>query len=56
MYGELDEAYGREHAERVSKAYPNVELVEVKNVGHYIPYFAWDDYYRTVTAYLKSIQ
>jgi proline iminopeptidase len=55
LYGELDVAYGRAHAESVSSAYPNVELVEIKGSGHEIPHFGWDKFYEVTKAYLNSI-
>lgn len=55
-YGELDVAYGRAHAELVSSAYPNVQLVEIRGTGHEIPYFGWEKFYPTAKAYLNSIK
>lgn len=55
-YGELDIAYGTAHAELVSSAYPNVQLVEIKGTGHEIPYFGFDTFYPIAKAYLDSIK
>ncbi|MBP1656825.1 MAG: alpha/beta hydrolase fold protein [Bacteroidetes bacterium] len=55
-YSELNEAYGRAHAQHVSSAYPNVQLVEIKGTGHEIPYFGWDGFYPVASAYLNTIK
>jgi proline iminopeptidase len=56
VYSELNQAYGRAHAERVSSAYPNVQLVEVMGTGHEIPYFGWDGFYPVAKSYLNTIK
>lgn len=53
-YSELNEAYGRQHAELVSAPFPNVELVEVMGAGHEIPYFGWDNFYPVAQSFLNS--
>jgi proline iminopeptidase len=55
-YSELNEAYGREHAELVSAPFPNVELVEVKGSGHEIPYFGWDNFYPVAQSFLNPVK
>jgi proline iminopeptidase len=55
-YSELNTAYGRAHAERVSSAYPNVQLIQVNGTGHEIPYFGWERFYPVVRTYLNSIR
>ena len=55
-YSELNEAYGKAHAELVSSAYPNVQLVEISGTGHEIPYFGWDRFYPIAKTYLNSIK
>lgn len=54
-YGELNEAYGQSWAEKVSSPFTNVELVEVVNTGHEIPYFGWDNIYPQIMNYLNTI-
>ena len=54
-YSELNQAYGKTHAELVSAHYLNVELVEVVNCGHEIPEFGWENYYPLVKDYLNEI-
>ena len=54
-YSELNPAYGKEHAEKVASAFPNVDVVEIKGCGHEIPYFGWESYYPIALAYLNQI-
>jgi len=54
-YSELNPAYGKEHAELVSSALTNVELIEVKGCGHEIPQFGWNNYYPIIKTYLTEI-
>lgn len=54
-YSELNEAYGKEHAELLASSLKNVELVEIENCGHEIPEFGWDNFYPIVKAYLNEI-
>lgn len=56
VYSERNTAYGRSHAELVSSAYPNVQLVRIDGTGHEIPYFGWEGFYPIVKTYLNSIQ
>lgn len=53
-YSELNTAYGKVHAEHVSSAFPNVELIEFKGTGHSIPFYGWDEYYKMSLTYLKE--
>jgi proline iminopeptidase len=54
-YSALNTAYGRAHAELVSSAYPNVQLVQINGTGHQIPFFGWEAFYPVVRAYLNTI-
>jgi proline iminopeptidase len=56
VYSELNQAYGRSHAEHVSSAYPNVQLVEVRGSGHEVPFFGWDGFHTFASAYLNTIR
>ena len=47
---------GKTHAEIVSSAFPNVELVEIKNTGHEIPYFGWANFYPVAKSYLEELR
>ena len=55
-YSELNEAYGKAHAEHVSSAYPNVQMVQIKGTGHEIPYFGWERFYPLAKNYLNTIR
>lgn len=56
VYSELNQAYGRAHAELVSSAYPSVQLVQVNGTGHEVPYFGWNGFYPVAKAYLNTIK
>lgn len=56
LYSELNQAYGRAHAQHVSSAYSNVQLVEVTGTGHEIPYFGWERFYPIARTYLNTIK
>jgi proline iminopeptidase len=55
-YSELNQAYGKVHAQMVSSAYPNVQLVEISGTGHEIQYFGWDRFYPVAKAYLNTVK
>ena len=54
-YSELNKAYGLGHAEVVSSAYSNVQLVKIDGTGHEIPYFGWSNFYPVALSYLNEI-
>ena len=54
-YSELNEAYGREHAEKVASSFPNVQLIEISGTGHDIPWFKWEDLHVATVAYLAQV-
>jgi proline iminopeptidase len=56
LYSELNEAYGRVHAEHVSSAYPNVQLRMIGGTGHEIPCFGWSGFYQAARVYLNELQ
>ncbi len=56
LYSELNQAYGKQHAQSVSSAYPNVQLVEITGTGHEIPYFGWERFYPVALTYLNTIK
>ena len=55
VYSELNEAYGRTHAELLASELLNVELLEIKNCGHEIPEFGWSNFYPVIKTYLVEI-
>ena len=56
VYSELNQAYGQAHAQHVSAAYPNVDLVQINGTGHEIPYFGWETLYPVASMYLQSVK
>ena len=54
-YSELNRAYGSQHAQMVSSAYPNVELVEIKGAGHEMIYFGCYKLYPATLNYLNNL-
>ncbi len=54
-YSELNQAYGKEHAELVSAFYPSVNLVEISGCGHEIPHFGWENFRPLILEYLQEI-
>ena len=54
-YSELNTAYGVDHANLVSSAFANVELVEIQNTGHEIPHFGWEVFKPIIINYLNEI-
>ena len=55
-YSELNKAYGPDHAQLVSSAYPNVQLERINGTGHEIPYFGWNNFHPLVKNYLDSFK
>jgi len=55
-YSERNQAYGKSHAERVSSAYPRVQLVEIRGTGHNIVSFGWENLYPVAKAYLDTMK
>jgi len=55
-YSELNVAYGKAYAEKVSSGYPNVQLAEIGATGHEIPYFGWEKFYPIAKTYLNTIK
>jgi proline iminopeptidase len=56
LYSEFNKSYGPDWAEKVAAPYPNAELQLVKNCGHEILYFAWDEFYPLALAYLNEVR
>jgi proline iminopeptidase len=55
LYSELNTTYGAAHAAKVSSAYPNVRMSEVRGAGHYMIYFGWNEFYPIVKSYLTDL-
>ncbi|MBK8564465.1 MAG: alpha/beta hydrolase [Saprospiraceae bacterium] len=58
IYSENNEAYGLKHAEKVSSAYPNVELFETLDAGHDMLSFptGWNNTLPVMLDYLTSLK
>ncbi|MCF8245808.1 MAG: alpha/beta hydrolase [Saprospiraceae bacterium] len=56
MYSELNKAYGKSWAEKVSAPFPNPQLEIVKNTGHEMLWFGWDDMYPKALTYLNELK
>lgn len=56
-YSERNKAYGLTHAQKVSSAYPNVQLEMIKNAGHdFISFPAgWNNFFPIALTYLNSL-
>jgi len=56
MYSENNKAYGPDHAAKVSSAYPDVQLLEVKGAGHDMLTFetGWNNAFPVILEYLNS--
>ena len=58
LYSENNRAYGKEWAEKISSAYPNVQLFEVMGAGHDMLTFntGWNNSYPTMLTYLSALR
>lgn len=56
LYSELNKAYGFDFAQKLSSAYPNVQLEEIRGSGHEMIYFGWDQVYPLALTYFNSLK
>jgi proline iminopeptidase len=56
-YSERNQAYGLEHAQKVSSAYPNVELERIDDAGHDMITFpdGWNNFFPIALNYLNTL-
>ena len=56
-YSEKNRAYGLSHAQLVSSAYPNVQLVKINGAGHDFISFpeGWNNFFPLALTYLNSL-
>lgn len=54
-YSENNTAYGLEHANLVSSAFPNIHQVKILGCGHEMPYYGWKNLYPFIQNYLIEI-
>lgn len=57
IYSERNKSYGLAHAQKVSSAYPNVELVKINGAGHDMLSFptGWRNFYPVALNYLNQL-
>jgi proline iminopeptidase len=57
LYSERNKAYGLEHAQLVSSAFPNVQLSKIDGAGHDFISFStgWQNFYPTASSYLAEL-
>jgi proline iminopeptidase len=58
VYSENNRAYGLQHAQKVSSAYPNIQLLKVNGAGHDMLTFptGWSNFYPVALTYLNSLK
>lgn len=58
VYSENSKAYGLQHAQKVSSAYPNVQLLKVNDAGHNMLTFpnGFNNFYPVALTYLKALK
>lgn len=58
VYSERNKAYGQAYAQKVSSAYPNVQLFKVNGAGHDMISFptGWSNFYPAALTYLNSLK
>ncbi len=58
VYSEKNKAYGLQHAQKVSSAYPNVQLFQVNAAGHDMLTFptGWNNFYPVALTYLNALK
>jgi proline iminopeptidase len=58
VYSERNRAYGAPYAQKVSSAYPNVQLFKVNGAGHDMISFptGWNNFFPTALNYLNSLK
>lgn len=58
VYSENNKAYGLVYAQKLSSAYPNVQLLKVNGAGHNMLSFTtgWNNFYPTALTYLNSLK
>lgn len=55
LYGELNDSYGLEFAEKEAQYFSDARIVEIKNTGHEMVYFQWEQVQTAVLNYLTQI-
>ena len=56
LYSSNNKAYGPTFANKLASAFPNKQVSEVKDTGHEMIYFKWNNVYSLVLPYLESLR
>lgn len=56
LYGELNKSYGLNFAQKEAAFFPSSEIAEVKDTGHEMIYFKWNNVQPLVLDYLNSLK
>ena len=56
LYSENNHAYGEGFAQKLSTAFPNVQLNKISGTGHEMIYFGWDKVYPLALTYYNSLR
>ncbi len=56
LYSENNKAYGASWAATVAAPYPNAQLMEVRDCGHEMLYFGWEDFFPKALRYLNEMK
>ncbi len=55
IYGENNQSYGRNFAQKEADFFPNAAIVQIDDTGHEMIYFKWDSVYPVVLNYLNTL-
>lgn len=55
MYGENNNSYGLDFAQKEAAFFPNAQIVQIADTGHEMIYFKWELVHPVVLNYLKSL-
>jgi proline iminopeptidase len=56
LYSERNTAYGLDYAQRLSSAYPNVQLNVINGCGHEMIEYGWSNTYPLTLSYFNSLR
>ncbi|TDO98397.1 alpha/beta fold hydrolase [Flavobacterium sp. 245] len=56
LYGELNQSYGLNFAQKEAAYFPNAAIEEVKGTGHEMIYFKWENVHPIVMNYLNNLK
>lgn len=56
LYGELNQSYGLSFAQKEAAYFPSSEIAEIKDTGHEMIYFKWENVHPVVLNYLNALK